>query len=97
MDEQGLNDYTVTYRIRRQNPTVRSGWLWTREEVVDAELGETFADRHGGEMARHPLNISAADFAEDSYILEVEVSDRIGDRKTSGRTQFSVLPPAALR
>ncbi len=96
-DAQGLNDYTVTYRIRPRHPRVKSGWLWTRERVVDAELSSTFADRHGGESARHPLSILAAEFAEDSYILEVEVRDRLRDRSAKGRTQFSVVLPSLLR
>ena len=97
MDPQGLNDYTVTYRIRPRDPQVRSSWLWTREETVDAEVGSTFADRHGGEMARHPLTLSAEGFSEDSYLLEVEVHDRLSDVRTRARTRFSVVPPSATR
>ncbi|MCB1163356.1 MAG: GWxTD domain-containing protein [Candidatus Krumholzibacteriia bacterium] len=96
-DADGLNDYTVTYRIRPKNPVVKSSWLWTRQEADDAEAGSTFADRHGGEMARHPLSIPAAEFAEDSYVLEVEVLDRVSGASARGRGQFSVLPPSALQ
>ena len=96
-DGEGLNDYTVTYRIRPRDPVVRSSWLWTREEVIDAEVGSTFADRHGGEMARHPLSLSAAGFAEDSYVLEVELTDRIAGRSIRRRGQFSVVPESSSR
>ena len=95
-DGQGLNDYSVTYRIRRQNPAQRSSWLWTKQEVVDAEVGSTFQDRHGGEMARHPLVVSAAEFAEDVYLLEVEVTDRLSGATSRGDARFSVVNDAAL-
>jgi GWxTD domain-containing protein len=96
-DDSGLNDYTVTYRIRPRNPLVKSSWLWTREENVDTEVGSTFADRHGGEMARHPLSLSAANFAEDSYLLEVEVHDRLGESLARQRARFSIVSSAKGR
>ena len=96
-DAEGLNDYTVTYRIRSRDPVVKSSWLWTREDLIDAEVGSTFADRHGGEMARHPLSLSAAGFAEDSYVLEVELTDRIAGRSIRRRGQFSVVPESSSR
>lgn len=96
-DDEGLNDYTVTYRIRPRDPIVRSSWLWTKEEVIDAQVGSTFADRSGGRMSRHPLSIAAGDFAEDSYLLEIEVHDRLGDRSARQRARFSVVPPASAR
>ena len=96
VDDEGLNDYSVSYRIRPRTPTVKSSWLWTREEVADAEAGSTFVDRHSGEMARHPLGIPAAAFAEDSYLVEVEIHDRLSGRRATARGQFSVLSPSAL-
>ncbi len=90
-DDSGLNDYTVTYRIRPRNPLVKSSWLWTREESVETEVGSTFADRHGGEMARHPLSLSAENFSEDSYLLEVEVHDRLGGDRARQRARFSIV------
>lgn len=96
VDAEGLNDYTVSYRIRPRNPVIKSSWLWTREEAADAEAGSTFVDRHSGEMARHPLSIPAAAFAEDSYLVEVQVQDRLSGRSATARGQFSVLSPSAL-
>lgn len=92
----GLNDYTVSYRIRPRTPVVKSAWLWTREESVDAEAGSTFVDRHSGESARHPLSIPASAFAEDGYLVEIEVQDRLSGRRALARSQFSVVNPAAL-
>jgi len=96
VDGEGLNDYAVSYRIRPRTPIVRSSWLWTLEESVNAEAGSTFVDRHRGESARHPLSIPAASFAEDSYLVEVEVRDRLSGRRALARSQFSVVSPAAL-
>ncbi len=96
-DASGLNDYTVTYRIRPLNPVVRSSWLWTREETVDTEVGSTFADRHGGEMARHPLSVSAENFGEDSYVLEVDVHDRLGECQARRQAKFSIVSSSEAR
>ncbi|MBN2172449.1 MAG: GWxTD domain-containing protein [Candidatus Krumholzibacteriota bacterium] len=96
-DAQGLNDYLVTYRIRRRAPQLRSSWLWLREERVDPAVSSTFADRHGGATARHPLSIAAGAFGEDSYLIEVDVEDRISGRTASASAPFSVVPASALR
>lgn len=96
-DAQGLNDYLVTYRIRRRAPRLSSSWLWLREEQVDPAVSSTFADRHGGVTARHPLSIAAGGFGEDSYLVEVEVQDRISGRTATASAPFSVVPASTLR
>lgn len=96
-DWTGLNDYKVTYRIRRLHPDVEGGWLWTRERVVDPEVSSTFRDRHGSESARHPLSISTDGFAEDSYLVEISVHDRLGGETATGSARFSILPPNLVR
>jgi len=96
-DEQGLSDYAVSYRIRRKNPEIRSGWFWTREEEVGGEVSATFLDRNGEDVARHPLSLDAGGFAEDAYELEVHVSDRLNGREARRTAAFSVLPSGSLR
>ncbi|MCP4548213.1 MAG: GWxTD domain-containing protein [bacterium] len=96
-DAQGLNEYTVTYRIRPKQPKIKSGWLWTKSEVVSSEIGSTFADRHGGRMARHPLSVGTGEFAEDTYILEIEVRDLQSEQSVSKRANFSVMPTTTIR
>jgi len=96
-DAQGLNDYLVTYRIRRRVPRLHSSWLWLKEEQLDPTVSSTFADRHGGVTARHPLSIAAGAFGEDSYLIEVEVNDRISGRTATASAPFSVVPASALR
>jgi GWxTD domain-containing protein len=95
-DAEGLNDYTVTYRIRRAQPELRTSWLWTRSLVVDPEVASTFLDRHAGATASHVLSVAVNDLAEDSYVLEIEVSDRLAGERCTGTTRFSVVNEAAV-
>jgi GWxTD domain-containing protein len=97
LDEQGLSDYAVSYRIRRKNPETRSRWLWTQEETVSNEVSATFLDRHGEAVARHPLSVSAAGFVEDAYELEIEVTDRLNGKRAHRLASFSILPARSLR
>jgi len=96
-DDEGLSDYSVSYRIRRKHPETRSRWLWTREEAVGGEVGATFLDRNGETVARHPLSVSAAGFDPDSYELEIVVGDRLSGREAVRTASFSVLPSGSLR
>jgi GWxTD domain-containing protein len=96
-DDEGLNNYRVTYRIKNRSPQIKSGWLWTKRESFSPEVASTFVDRRHGSTTRHPLSISAANFNEDSYILDILVEDLISGQETETQTRFSVVPPSSMR